>query len=212
MPRATSTCSSAGHSSSATLHGSSRNARWSARATSRKWPDVLVAEMTATREHPRRSRLRHRVHDEVVALRSARLDDRAHAPFEREGRPVGEREERVRGEHGAVGVVPELGGLVERYANGVHPAHLAGADADRGEIRGDDDRVRQDVLAHAPREDEIAPLLLVRRACDDGPAVAVLDLAICVLHQNAAEHALEPALLRTGPPALAVDEDARALP
>ena len=172
---------------------------------------MLVAEMAATREHHRGSRLRHGVHDEVVALRSARLDDRAHAPFERKGRPVREGEEGVGGEDGPARVVTELGGLVERDANGVHSAHLAGADTDGGEIGRNDDRVREDVLAHAPGEDEVAPLLLIRRAGDDRPAVAVLDLRVGVLHEHAAEHALQPALLRAGAPTLAVDEDARAV-
>src|SRR5207302_103096 len=57
----------------------------------------------------------------------------------------------------------------------------------------------------------VAPLLLVWRAGDDRPAVAVLDLTVGVLHEDPAEHALQPALLRARPPALAVDEDAGAL-
>ena len=102
--------------------------------------------------------------------------------------PVGEGEERVRGERGAFQRVAVLGRLLERDANGVDAAHLAGADADRLEILGQDDGVREDVLADPPGEEEVAPAGLVRRlARDDLHALAVVDLHVGVLREHASE-------------------------
>ena len=81
-----------------------------------------------------------------------------------------------------------LARLLERDADGVDAAHLAGADADRLEVLGEDDRVREDVLADPPGEEEVAPAGLVRRlAGDDLHALAVVDLGVGVLDEQPAE-------------------------
>ena len=95
--------------------------------------------------------------DLVVALRAARLDDRRDAGLERELRAVGEREERVRGEHRARpgrGRAPAPSRPRDAQSR---PGCLAGADPDRLEVLGEHDRVRADVLAHAPGEEQVAP-------------------------------------------------------
>ena len=66
-----------------------------------------------------------------VALRAARLDDRPHAGVDRQLRAVGEREERVGGQHRAVERQPGRGRLVDRDPHRVDAAHLPGADPDR---------------------------------------------------------------------------------
>ena len=82
---------------------------------------------------------------------------------ERDRRAVGEREERVAREHRAGRVVAELAGLLERDPHRVDAAHLAGADADRLQALREHDRVRAHVLADAPGEQQVAPLLLASR-------------------------------------------------
>ena len=49
---------------------------------------------------------------------------------------VGEREERVGGEDGALEVVPVLARLLDRDPHRVDPAHLPGADPERLPVRG----------------------------------------------------------------------------
>ena len=93
----------------------------------------------------------------VVALRAARLDERRHARVERELRAVGEREERVAREHRAGRLVAELLRLLDRDPHRVDAAHLAGADADRLAVLREHDRVRADVLADRPREEDVRP-------------------------------------------------------
>ena len=88
--------------------------------------------------------------DLVVALRATRLDERRDARIERELRAVGEREEGVRGEHGALERVTELARLLDRDAHGVDTAHLTGADAEGLPAAREHDRVRRDVLDDAP--------------------------------------------------------------
>src|SRR5207302_7445640 len=72
------------------------------------------------------------------------------------------------------------------------------------------DRVRADVLADAPREDQVAPLRLGRRAARDLPARTVLDLPVTVLHEHPADNALVVPLRRLAAAALLVVEDPRA--
>ena len=84
-----------------------------------------------------------------------------------------------------VEVVAVLGRLLDGDPHGVDAAHLAGADPDRREVLREDDRVRRDVLADAPREDEVAPLRSSGLPHDDLPAVAVLDLRVGVLDEHA---------------------------
>ena len=93
--------------------------------------------------------------------------ERGHARVERELRAVGEREERVAREHRAGRVVAELARLLERDPHRVDAAHLAGADPDRLQALREHDRVRAHVLAHAPGEQQVAPLLLADAAGDD---------------------------------------------
>ena len=132
----------------------------------------------------------------VVALRAARLDDPGDAGLERSLRAVGKREERIGREHGAANVVAVLLRFLQRELDGVDAARLAAADADRREILRQHDRVRTDVLAHPPREHEVAPACLVRIAAGDLHRFAVVDVPVAILHEQAAEDALEVALGR----------------
>ena len=102
-----------------------------------------------------------------------------------------------------------LARLLERDPHRVDAAHLAGADADRLQALRDHDRVRRDVLADAPREQQVAPLLLGRRCRDDLHQLAVVDVDVALLHEQAAEHALVVALAGRLHAALAVDEEAQ---
>ena len=81
----------------------------------------------------------------VVALGAARLHEGRDAVFDGELDGVGEREERVGADHRALQVAV---GLFDGDARGVDAAHLAGADAERGQVLGDHDGVRLDVLGH----------------------------------------------------------------
>ena len=103
-----------------------------------------------------------------------------------------------------------LAGLLDRDADGVDPAHLAGADPDRLQVLGEDDRVRGDVLADAPGEEQVAPRGLRGSAADDLHALAVGDVPVAILKQEAAEDALQVALARLDRAALEVVQDARA--
>ena len=98
-----------------------------------------------------------------------------------------------------VGSWPNSARLLDRDPDGVDAAHLAGADPDRLQVLHEHDRVRGDVLAHAPREDEVAPLRLVELAGDDLPAVPFLDLGVGVLDEHPAEHALVARARRASP-------------
>src|SRR5882724_10715058 len=84
----------------------------------------------------------------IVADRSAGLDHRGRAGFDRDQQPIGERKEGVRRHHRAprhgLSEFCLIGGILRLArgdARGVHPAHLAGADADGGEILGVNDGV-----------------------------------------------------------------------
>src|SRR5262249_58122789 len=86
-------------------------------------------------------------------------------------------------------------------------ARRAAADADGREAPRDHDRVRADVLAHAPREQEVAPKLLARVAARDLHPLAVLDVPVPVLDEQAAEDSLEVALAASEAAALLVEQD-----
>ena len=64
------------------------------------------------------------------------------------------------------------------------------------------DRVRADVLARPPGEEQVAPLLLGRVAADGDHPLAVLDVEVAVLDEQPAEHALVVALAAVGTAAL----------
>ena len=107
--------------------------------------------------------------------------------------------------------VAVLAGLVERDLHGLDAAHLAGADAERLQVLGDDDRVRVHVLADAPGEEEVAPELLVGLVAGANlHPFAVVHLRVGVLHEEAADHAAKVALAEGRAPALAVLEDPRS--
>src|SRR4051794_19572006 len=83
------------------------------------------------------------------------------------GGPLPEGEEGIGGDRGAgkqrggliaVGVAA----LLDREANRVDPAHLAGADPERGAVLGDHDRVGADPPHDGPGEEHVLPLLLGR--------------------------------------------------
>ena len=108
--------------------------------------------------------------------------------------PSGNGKKASRGEHGAVEVVAVLARLLDRDPHRVDARHLPGADADRAQALGDHDRVRGDVLADAPGEEQVAPVRLVRLAADDDHPLAVLDVVVAVLGEQAADHAAVVAL------------------
>ena len=147
------------------------------------------------------------VDDLVVALRAARLDQRGHARVERELRTVREREERVRGERRSLERVAELACFLDCDPNGIDAAHLSGPDPDRLQVLHEHDRVRGDVLAHPPGEEQVAPRRLVRAAGHDLHPLPVGDVPVPVLDEHPAEDALEVALRRLAATALEVVED-----
>ena len=95
-----------------------------------------------------------------------------------------------------VDVVAVLARLLDRDPHGVDAAHLPGADPDRLQVADEHDCVRRDVLAHAPREQQVAPLRLADLAGDDLHRLAILDVAVAFLDEQPAEHALVVALGR----------------
>src|SRR3954447_14027276 len=112
-------------------------------------------------------------YDLFVALGAARLDYRLHAGGYAGLGAVGEGEEGVRGHRGTV---ERSARLLDGEAHRVDAAHLPRADAYRREVLGKHDRVRAHVLAHLPREEQLAPLRLARLALgDDAHVLAHLD-------------------------------------
>jgi hypothetical protein len=107
--------------------------------------------------------------------------------------------------------VAELGGLLDRDPHRVDTAHLAGADPDRLQVLRQHDRVRRDVLADAPGENEIAPLRLGQLAGHELPGVAFLDLGVGVLDEHATKHALVAPLAGIAGAPLPVEEDPHVL-
>jgi hypothetical protein len=63
------------------------------------------------------------------------------------------------------------------------------------------------VLAHAPREHEVAPHLLARVTTGDLHPLAIIDVPVTVLDEDAAEHALVVTVPRRKTPALAIVQD-----
>src|SRR3954447_17238180 len=172
-------------------------------------PCPLMSKVPTAREDHSASGTGHSLDDFGVPLRSAGLDQRRDAARKRLLRPVREREERVGREDRARDAVVELLRLLKRDPDGVDAALLARADADRLQVLRDHDRVRGDVLAHAPGEQQVAPLLLGDGAGDDGHRLARLDVPVTVLHEEAAGDALVVELVGGERAALAIGEDAR---
>src|ERR1035441_5123044 len=118
-----------------------------------------VAEVTTIGCDHRRTGTVHGGHDLLVAHRPARLDDRAHSGLHRELGTVGEGEVGVGGERRAGERLGLEGAcLLDRDPHSVHPAHLPGADPDRGATGRHHDRVGAHVAADPPREQHVPPL------------------------------------------------------
>ena len=79
--------------------------------------------------------------------------------------------------------------LLERDPDRVDPAHLPRADPDRLQVVHEHDRVRGDVLADPPGEEQVAPGGLGRLPGDDLHPLAVGDVPVALLHEQAAQHA-----------------------
>ena len=78
----------------------------------------------------------------------------------------------------------DLARLLEREAHGVDPAHLTRPDADRLKIPRHDDRVREDVLADTPGEEQVTPARLVGSlARNDLHRLSVVDLGVGILDE-----------------------------
>ena len=92
--------------------------------------------------------------------------------------------------------VAELARFLDGEAHSVDAAHLSGADADRLQLAREDDGVRRDVLADAPGEEQLAPVVLGRLAAHDLHRLARVDVGVRVLDQQAAHHAPVVALAR----------------
>src|SRR5436190_1651639 len=169
-----------------------------------------VTEVSTAREDHSPAGLVHGIDHFRVASRAARLHERADSGVEREPRPVGEGEEGIRGERRPAQIVAVGRSLLDRDPDRVDAAHLSRAHADRSQILDEHDRVRRDVLADTPGEHEVAPLALIGGAAHDLPTLAILDVRIGILHEQAAEHALVVPCI-TVAAALAVQEDAHVL-
>ena len=111
------------------------------------------------------------------------------AGISRRQKSVGEREERLTGDHGTTEVEPRLARLPDRDAGTVDPRHLAGTDPERLFAAAVDDGVRLHVLAHAPAEHHRRPFLGGRLTlCDDAERRNVAQGAVAVLQQHSAHH------------------------
>ena len=96
------------------------------------------------------------------------MDHRRGAGLRDHVEAVAEREERVGRAHGAGRLEADLTGAHDRQARGVHAIHLARADPDDLAAGRQDDRVRFDVLGHAPGEAERVQLGGRRPTLRDG--------------------------------------------
>jgi hypothetical protein len=130
------------------------------------------------------------VDDLLVADAAARLHEGGDAVAQGLFDAVGEGEERVGGERGALRALARLGA---GDAHALDARHLPGADAEGGAGAGEDDGVRLDVFADAPGEVEIVQLGLGGGAlADDAPrAVLAARRGVALLHDEAARDALE---------------------
>src|SRR6266545_3825267 len=144
-----------------------------------------------------------------VAFGAAGLDDRRDAARQRLLRPVGEGEEGIGRERRSFEVVFEPLRFVQGDPYRINAALLPTADPDRLQVLRDHDRIRPDVLGDAPREHDIAPLLLGQRSGDDVHRLALVDVPIAVLHEEPTGDALVVELVRGERAPLAVDEDPR---
>src|SRR5918992_917412 len=126
-----------------------------------------------------------------VAHAAAGLDHRRCAGVGERVQAAAEREERVR--RGDAALELELGVL--RFQGGdaraVEPAHLAGADAERGAAAAEHDGVRFNVLRHAPGEKQVAQLIFARLFAGHGfQLFFVQHRGIGALDEKPAAHAL----------------------
>src|SRR5687768_7098648 len=121
----------------------------------------LVPEVPAAGEDHHRAGALHRGGYLGVPLGAPGLDDRRDAGVERDLGAVREGEEAIRRQDRPLHVVPARARLLDGEPDGVHTARLPGADAERLQILRDHDRIRRDVPADAPGEQEVAPARLV---------------------------------------------------
>src|ERR1051325_1001728 len=126
-----------------------------------------------------------------VAHAAPGLDDRGGAGLGERVQPVAEREECIRGHDRALERNARIRRLRRGDAHAVDPAHLPGADAERGSVAAEDDGVRFHVLGHAPGEDEIRALRFARRRPRDELEIPGIEhLRVAGLHEQAAADAL----------------------
>ena len=148
-----------------------------------------------------------------VAFRAAGLDHRGGAGLDRQLGAVGEGEEGVGGDGGAgqqgVGLLAAgVAALLDREADRVDAAHLAGADAERGAVLGDHDRVGADAADDGPGEEHVVPLLLARLGLGHHlHQLARLGVAVAVLDQQPAEDPFDVALAGSALAPLLLAED-----
>src|SRR6516165_164327 len=118
----------------------------------------LVTEVTHAGEHHRHVVLVGCGDDLRVALAAARLDDRADAEACGNIQIVAKRQERIGRHYRARERDVLVACLHGGDARGIHATHLPGAHADRGAAARENDRVRLDEPAHAPREAQVGEL------------------------------------------------------
>ena len=165
--------------------------------------DRSVEEVPRPREVHRHARLLRRLDDQLVADRTAGLDHGLDAGRGQDLQAVREREERVRG--GVRAPRPLLAGPLDRELRGVDAVDLAHADADRGAVLGEQDRVGLDRPAGLPGEGELGQLVggqrLAGRQRPVRRVVAVGLEPVGDLEQRAAVDRLDLDRVRPGAPA-----------
>src|SRR5262249_23088931 len=139
----------------------------------------------------------------TVADRAAGLNDSRYPGFYRRLDPVGERKDRVRGEHRAdSGRLWQSGRLADLrrpgggYPDGVNTVHLASADPDCRPGASENDRVGLDMLHRLVRKEQIDDLGLGWRTAGHRSKRFAPDAEpVALLHQDAARNRTE-ALIR----------------
>src|SRR5919201_2707909 len=124
----------------------------------------------------------------VVPNRAAGLDDRRDVGRDGTFDAVGKGEVRVRGEHRARSAVA---GVADGEIYGVDALHLAGANADDGEVLGQYNGIALDVFDSLPGELEVGDLGEGRLAlADDTQRDVLVAQHTAMLHGEAPCHAL----------------------
>src|SRR5687768_11259622 len=150
-----------------------------------------MPEVSHPGEHHRDATLVGGRDDLGVLHAAAGLDHRRGARRSKRVQAVAEREERVGRRRRAGEVELRLLRLEHRHARAVQPAHLPGADAQRGAAAGEHDGVGLHELGDAPGEEQIAHLRVGWLfPGGDLQVRLVQSLRIGALHQQAAADAL----------------------